>query len=242
MSQQHESSPSSTKRPLIAWVLGMLSICLMVALALPIDAFARGGGGGGGGRGGGARGGGRSHASGRSHRASRGSVRQHRGSRASRSNARTPQQRDRAAARPKVSGRPPAIGTKVGHLPNGYRTVKSGGKSFYAHGGRFYSKSGSRYVVVRPPIGGRIARPPNRCYRFWYAKRRYWYSGGAYYSYDEAEDDYEVVEPEEGMIVDDKPDGAMEVVHDGHTYYVYEGWRYEPMYQGSKLVYAVTKA
>ena len=78
------------------------------------------------------------------------------------------------------------------------------------------------------------------------ARRYYW--GGSYYWYDDGswwepyyyEDEVEYVQvyPEEGLLLDELPEGAEEVVIDGETYYHYNGYWYKQV--GLNVVWAIT--
>ena len=79
----------------------------------------------------------------------------------------------------------PAIGHEVRSLPREHSVVRVGRERFLYHHGVFYrpGRNGA-YVVVRPPVGARVAYLPPGYISFGYGPRRYFYYGATYYLWD----------------------------------------------------------
>ncbi len=92
----------------------------------------------------------------------------------------------------------PAIGHEVRSLPREHSVVRVGRERFLYHHGVFYrpGRNGA-YVVVRPPVGARVAYLPPGYISFGYGPRRYFYYGATYYLWDAPRREYVVVEPPE---------------------------------------------
>ena len=127
----------------------------------------------------------------------------------------------------------------MARLPSGSTTVIVRGSNYHYHGGWFYSRRGSSYVVVRSPYGARVRRVPNGCTVIVVRRRNYYYYGGTYYRYYPSQTYYEVVEAPADAIVPDLPEGAEQVEIDGVIYYKYEDVLYKPIYVEGILQYKV---
>ena len=69
----------------------------------------------------------------------------------------------------------------------------------------------------------------------------YYYYNGTYY--DQRGNDYYVVSPPEGAIVESLPEGYETVVVDGETYYTIDGAQYRPVVvENGEIWYEVIKA
>lgn len=72
-------------------------------------------------------------------------------------------------------------------------------------------------------------------------ERPYYYYNGVYY--EQRTDQYEVVSPPVGAIVESLPDGYETIEIDGETYYTVDGAQYKPVVQeNGEIWYQVIKA
>jgi hypothetical protein len=114
-------------------------------------------------------------------------------------------------------------GARVGF---GYR----GYSGSYNHG-RYYSynRFGGRYAYYNryyaPRLGFRLSVLPYGYYPFYWGDYQYFYSDGYYYQYNN--NDYTVVEPPLGAILDQLPAGAKSLMIDGEQYYELNGVYYQ---------------
>jgi len=91
------------------------------------------------------------------------------------------------------------FGHRVRYLPSAHIRLTVGSTPYFYASGVFYSYIGSDYVVVRAPIGAYIDVLPAGFVAFTLGLATYYYINDTYYSWDEARENYVVVE---------KPDGA----------------------------------
>ena len=92
----------------------------------------------------------------------------------------------------------PAFGSHVGMLPGGYRPFFFHGSPFYFWGGIWYAPGAGGYVVVRPPFGLVLTVLPPYYSTVWVGGLPYYYANNVYYSWDPAQNGYEVVAPPPG--------------------------------------------
>jgi hypothetical protein len=98
----------------------------------------------------------------------------------------------------------PHYGKVVVTAPVGYRTIWAGGVEYLYHGGAYYRKRPSGFVVVRAPIGAIIATLPIGFITFAVGSSAYYYYGGVYYQ--RIPSGYVVVEaPPEAVVVEEPP-------------------------------------
>jgi hypothetical protein len=90
----------------------------------------------------------------------------------------------------------PERGYVVPRLPTGSVTIAFGGSSYYFHGGVWYRPSGTRFVVVLPPIGIFVPVLPPAYVTLWIGGVYYYYANGVYYA--PAPSGYVVVAPPAG--------------------------------------------
>jgi hypothetical protein len=80
-------------------------------------------------------------------------------------------------------------------LPPAYRVVPHHGTKYYYHDGAWYRPSGSRFVVVLPPVGLVVPFLPPFYTTIWVGAIPYYYAGGVYYVWRPEERVYVVSEP-----------------------------------------------
>lgn len=89
----------------------------------------------------------------------------------------------------------PSRGLIVDRLPPGHIVVPYRSERYHFHGGVWYRPSGSRFVVVAPPIGLSVSILPPFYTTLWVGGAPYFYADGVYYRWRPAERHYVVVEP-----------------------------------------------
>ena len=83
----------------------------------------------------------------------------------------------------------------VRKLPPTHRVVPYRGSKYYFHDGIWYRPSGSRFVVVLPPVGLVIPFLPPFYTTIWVGSIPYYYAGGVYYVWRPEERVYVVSDP-----------------------------------------------
>jgi hypothetical protein len=80
-------------------------------------------------------------------------------------------------------------------LPDGYRHYRHDGHSYFFHGGVWYEPRGTRFVVVRPPVGLLISVLPAFYTTLWFGGVPYYYADDVYYRWRPDLNGYLVVDP-----------------------------------------------
>jgi hypothetical protein len=89
----------------------------------------------------------------------------------------------------------------------------------------FYGRYNFYSRYYSPRLGFRLSVLPYGYYPFYWGDYQYFYSGGYYYQYDN--NNYTVVEPPVGAIMDQLPAGAKSLMIDGEQYYELNGVYYQ---------------
>ncbi|MHB8772615.1 MAG: DUF6515 family protein [Syntrophales bacterium] len=97
----------------------------------------------------------------------------------------------------------PSRGYAIKALPRGNRVVFHGRDRFYFHGGVWYRPSGSRFIVVAPPIGLFLPILPPYYTTIWVAGIPYYYANDVYYAH--RGDGYVVVDPPQSDVSEAPP-------------------------------------
>ena len=97
----------------------------------------------------------------------------------------------------------PHYGKVFATTPAGHRTIWAGGVKYFYHGGVYYRKRPSGFVVVRAPIGAIIASLPIGFITFAVLGSTYYYYAGVYYQ--KVPSGYVVVEVPPGAVVVEEP-------------------------------------
>ncbi|MFI3305073.1 MAG: DUF6515 family protein [Rikenellaceae bacterium] len=114
------------------------------------------------------------------------------------------------------------------------------GKNYYFRDSKYYVKSGAKYVRTPPPFGLRVSVLPILHTAFIFNNLRYYCAKGVIYSSQNNGSEYEVVEPEVGMIVPALPEvNVNEVQIDDKIYFEFEGFLYKQIPTESGLMYEV---
>jgi hypothetical protein len=92
---------------------------------------------------------------------------------------------------------------------------------------------------VAPPIGFRIGALPIGFVSFTLANAAYYYYAGTYYQHYDNE--YVVVQPPLGALVQSIPEGGQQVVIDGDTFYIVDGVQYQAVLYNGSIWYKVIK-
>jgi hypothetical protein len=140
-----------------------------------------------------------------------------------------------------------AIGAAVDDPPYGTVAVPYGGTSYQYYGGAFYepAPSGQGYVTTTAPIGATVAAPPIDCTIVFSPNPDdpgYCYFQGAFFVYDEKQDQYVVADPALGTEVPYLPEGYQEVEIGGKEYLELGGIYYRHYIAGDEEVFVVAKA
>lgn len=99
-----------------------------------------------------------------------------------------------AGWQPLPQGRPPRPGHVVHHLPAASHHTVYLGTPYWFYQGAWYSRSGSAYVVVRPPVGLYLSTLPYYHRVVYWGPTVYYVLDGVYYA-PVASGGYQVVEP-----------------------------------------------
>ncbi len=83
----------------------------------------------------------------------------------------------------------------IDRFPDRDYRVPYRGQDYFYSGGYWYRPQGPRYIVVQPPRGIRIQYLPDYAREVWIGGSLLFLAAGSYYAYQEATQDYVVVEP-----------------------------------------------
>jgi hypothetical protein len=86
-------------------------------------------------------------------------------------------------------------GHVIDRFPDRDYRVPYRGQDYFFSGGYWYRPQGPRYIVVQPPRGIRIQYLPDYAREVWIGGSLLFLAAGSYYAYQEATQDYVVVEP-----------------------------------------------
>ncbi|WP_460094671.1 DUF6515 family protein [Pseudomonas sp. S2_B03] len=86
-------------------------------------------------------------------------------------------------------------GHVIDRFPDRDYRVPYRGQDYFYSGGYWYRPQGPRYIVVQPPRGIRIQHLPDYAREVWIGGSLLFLAAGSYYAYQEATQDYVVVEP-----------------------------------------------
>lgn len=86
-------------------------------------------------------------------------------------------------------------GHMIDRFPDRDYRVPYRGQDYFYSGGYWYRPQGPRYIVVQPPRGIRIQYLPDYSREVWIGGSLLFLAAGSYYAYQEATQDYVVVEP-----------------------------------------------
>lgn len=86
-------------------------------------------------------------------------------------------------------------GHVIDRFPDRDYRVPYRGQDYFFSGGYWYRPQGPRYIVVQPPRGIRIQYLPDYAREVWIGGSLLFLAAGSYYAYQEATQDYIVVEP-----------------------------------------------
>lgn len=92
-------------------------------------------------------------------------------------------------------------GYRVGRLPPGAwpeLRARDGGRYWY-FGGNWYRRQGGAWVVWTAPIGVYVPLLPPYFTTVWWYGVPYYYANDTYYTWDDTQQQYEVVEPPQGI-------------------------------------------
>lgn len=135
-------------------------------------------------------------------------------------------------------GRAPVTAYRGGNVYRGgvsrggvYRGgVYRGHIGLYGRGyNRFYTRNAFYNRYYLPRLGFHIRVLPYGYYPFYWGDYQYFYSDGYYYLHDN--DDYTIVEPPLGAILNQLPAGATSIIIDGEQYYELNGVYYQAVTQ-----------
>lgn len=86
-------------------------------------------------------------------------------------------------------------GHVIDRFPDRDYRVPYRGQDYFYSGGYWYRPQGPRYIVVQPPRGIRIQYLPDYAREVWIGGSLLFLAAGSYYAYQQATQDYVVVEP-----------------------------------------------
>jgi hypothetical protein len=99
----------------------------------------------------------------------------------------------------------PPRGDAVKILPRDHRVVPYRGTRYYFHGGVWYRPSGTRFVVVVPPVGLIVPFLPPFYTTLWVGGLPYYYAAGVYYVWQPEQRAYVVTDPPPESEVTEQP-------------------------------------
>lgn len=137
--------------------------------------------------------------------------------------------------------RSPHFGSVRRSMPRGARAIRFNGNVYNFHKGVYYRPHGRKYIITRPPVGLRIGFLPPYYFSLNIGMHPYFYYYGTFYAPISGEtEQYEVVEPPIGALVDQLPNDCEEVVINGTTYYKVDGTYYRVVLdQNNREMYEV---
>ena len=101
------------------------------------------------------------------------------------------------------------------------------GIRYHYYRGVYYKPAGTKYMVVRAPVGIRLRTLPKESIHFVLGGRRFFYYYGTYYVKSVDDSEYITVNPPLGARVDALPDGYRKVIYNEKTFYKFEGTYYK---------------
>lgn len=120
----------------------------------------------------------------------------------------------------------PRWGTTVRLVPKDATVIRYRRTSYYFHGGVYYTRKGSQYVVVRPVRGVRVRTLPVGYRTVVVGPANYYYYYGTFYRKPSDAEAYEVVTAPTGAVIDALPEGYEIDTIDGKEYYVLDDTYY----------------
>jgi Family of unknown function (DUF6515) len=134
----------------------------------------------------------------------------------------------------------PRVVRTVKVLPVGYRAFVHNRNNYYTHGGLYYSLRNNVYVATPPPFGIRISILPTGYRSLRWRNANYFYHQGSYYNKVDATNEYEVIEPQIGMVVPELPEeNVEEVTINDQVYYEFDDYLYKQIPTKKGLKYEV---
>ena len=125
-------------------------------------------------------------------------------------------------------------------LPTGYKTFVHNRNNYYTHNGLYYSLRNNVYVVTPPPFGIRVSVLPVGYRNIRWRNTGYYYYQGSYYNQVNTSNEYEVMEPQIGMIVPELPEENVEEVNiNDQVYYEFDDYLYKQIPTKKGLQYEV---
>lgn len=125
-------------------------------------------------------------------------------------------------------------------LPRNSTRLSFRARNYHFNNGIYYLSTGRGYQVVKAPVGLRIKRLPASTVVVKGPKTKYWFHSGTYYRISSANDGYEVVEPEVGLVVPNIPrDHYEEVKVDGNRYLACNDILYVEVRTNGRLNYRI---
>ncbi len=133
----------------------------------------------------------------------------------------------------------PAKQKVVSRVPSKATVVKHKGATLHISNGKYYKSVGGKYQLVAAPFGLRVSVVPPKHSIFKFRDLAYLYAAGVIYR-QISSNEYEVVEPQLGMMVPELPDyNVSEVVIDGVIYFEFDDVLYMQVPTTSGLQYEV---
>ncbi len=127
----------------------------------------------------------------------------------------------------------------VNKVPSKAVTVRVKGSDYYRNGSRYYKYVNSKYVLTMPPFGLRVSIIPALHTIFRFNNYNYYCADGVIYQAT-SNDQFEVVQPQVGMVLPELPVvNVSEVVIDGMVYFEFDNILYKQIPTTSGLQYEV---
>lgn len=128
----------------------------------------------------------------------------------------------------------------VSKVPTKAVTVRFKGANYYRNGSKYYKMVGTKYVLTPPPFGLRVSIIPAIHTVFRFNNINYYCAEGVIYQ-PTSDDQFEVVQPEIGMVVPELPEvNVREVNIDGTIYFEFEGILYKQIPTATGVQYKVS--
>ncbi len=128
---------------------------------------------------------------------------------------------------------------EVVKLPSKSVAFRVNGVNYYRNGSKYYILKNSKYVLTVPPFGLRVSIIPALHTIFKFNNVNYYCSDGVIYA-PTSNDQFEVVQPQVGMVIPELPVvNVSEVVIDGMVYFEFDNILYKQIPTTSGLQYEV---
>ncbi len=130
---------------------------------------------------------------------------------------------------------------ELDELDDDTHTVSYGNVKYKCHNGYYYEPWNGHFRRIPPPFGMRTRWLPRHHYNFIFHECVYFYCCNVFYIYIEDDDEYVIVRPPIGALVDSIPEYSEQLIIEGETYYIADGIQYKAVMVNDEIWYKVIK-